>query len=67
MFPPREKLRAAKLPRPIKTSDGGALSNLEEAADYMLALPERRQATRQWQHVVELIRDGAEVERIAIK
>jgi hypothetical protein len=64
MFPSKAKLKATKLTRTIKTKDGSTLKNLNDAAHYMLELPEDRSTRRQWKHVVELIRDEAEPGKI---
>jgi hypothetical protein len=47
---------------PITTPDGKTLRTLKDAAEYVLALPEKTQAEPAWQHAAEALRNAAERE-----
>jgi hypothetical protein len=47
---------------PIKTPDGKTLRTLKDAAEYVLALPEKVQAEPPWQFAAECLKNAAERE-----
>jgi hypothetical protein len=49
-----------KLSAPITLDDGRVFERLHDAADYVLALPERRRADEGWQHAIRLMIKASE-------
>jgi len=54
-----------KLTRPLPTKDGGTLRTVLDARTYMLALPQRRETTAQWQRAAELLLAQADVAEVS--
>jgi hypothetical protein len=48
-----------KLPRPIYLNDGRTIGTLSAARDLLLALPQGRRASEQWQFAAELLLEAA--------
>jgi hypothetical protein len=44
-----------KLDRPLPTKDGGTLTTIRQACDYMTGMGKRRELRSQWQRVAKLI------------
>jgi hypothetical protein len=57
-----EMSSSRRFDEPIKRRDGETLRTLKDAAEYVLALPKKKQAEPAWQHASEALRNAAERE-----
>ena len=53
-----------KLAYPLPIKGGAILRTIQDARDYLLALPPHRERRHHWQHVCELILEEADVEAV---
>ena len=53
-----------KLAYPLPIKGGAILRTIQDARDYLLALPPHRERRHHWQHVCELILEEADLESI---
>jgi hypothetical protein len=51
----RAEYLSQKLDRPLPTKDGGTLTTIREACDYMTGMDTKRELRSQWQRVAKLI------------
>jgi hypothetical protein len=51
----RPEYLSQPLDRPLPTKDGGTLTTIREACDYMTGMDKKRELRSQWQRVAKLI------------